>query len=318
MENHDPAGSAPADPAAPGPGGHAADHAPHGPEAPAHGPEAGHGAAADHAPAAGHGAAADHAPAAGHGAAADHATAAGHGAAADHAAAGGHHSDPLKTVLSLLMAIVVVSGAVITWRSTLDGEEALREDTLGLTATVQAQGVQAQANATVYNHYEAYTGYLQHQEVGRLLGQAVTAILSGTVTDPAVQAQLPTLQQDRTDQYEIANTARSFFNPRYLTAAGSYDTKAELAGTLAAAAQGTDLQPARHFEEADKLRGKSTDFLWALLILGGALLCYTLPGALSAGAEGAQARRLQIPFMVLGLLLTLVAIGDALRIELLT
>ncbi len=221
-------------------------------------------------------------------------------------------SDLFKTLLSLLMAVVVVSGAVITWRSTLDGEEALREDSVGLTADVKSQGAQVQSNADVYQNYQAYTIYVRNQETGRLIDKQIADLKAGpNANDADTKTQIADLQTARTDAYNAATASRSYFNPRYLSADGTYDIKREYAASVADKAKAVDLQPDKHFEEADKLRGKSNDLLLALLVLGGALLCYTLPGALSA----ATAARIRYPVVGLGLVLTLIAVGDALRVE---
>jgi len=230
-----------------------------------------------------------------------------------HAHAGGaaHPRDRFKTILSLLMALVVVSGALITWRSTLDAEEATREDTVGITADVQAQGAEVQSSVNAYQDYQAFTSYVRNQAVGNLLGQEIQTLSTGPdANNPDTQAQIASLQQSRTDANNVANATRKYFQSRYIKADGTYNLNGEIASALANEAKSTDLAPEKHFEEALKMRARSNDLLLSLLILGAALVCYTL-------ASG-PAQRFRFPIVSVGVLLTLIALADAIRVEFLS
>jgi hypothetical protein len=127
---------------------------------------------------------------------------------------------------------------------------------------------------------------------------------------PDTQAQIASLQQSRTDANNVANATRKYFQSRYIKADGTYNLSGEIASALANEAKSTDLAPEKHFEEALKMRAKSSDLLLPLLILGAALVCYTL-------ASG-PAQRFRFPIVGVGVLLTVIALVDAVRVEFLS
>jgi hypothetical protein len=229
----------------------------------------------------------------------------------EHESGATHRRDGFKTVLALLMALVVVSGAIITWRSSLDAENATSEDTVGLTTAVQAQGAQVQSSVNAYQDYQAFTSYVHNQAVANLLSQQIHTLSTGPdANNPDTQAQIASLQQSMAESNDVANASRKYFQSRYINPDGTYNLNREIAAALADQAKSTDLAPDKHFDEAVKLRTRSSDLLLALLILGAALVCYTL-----ASGPG---QRFRVPIVVIGVLLTLVALGDAVRVEFLT
>jgi hypothetical protein len=237
----------------------------------------------------------------------EHAQEASHG----HSAGEAHPRDNFKTILALLMALVVVSGAIITWRSTLDAEEATREDTVGITAAVQAQGAQVQSSVNAYQDYQAFTSYVRNEAVAQLLGQQIQALSKGPdANNPDTQAEIASLQQSMADSNNIANATRKYFQSRYIKPDGTYNLSGEISSALADQAKETDLAPDKHFEEALTMRNRSNDLLLALLIMGAALVCYTL-----ASGPG---HRYRVPIVVVGALLTIFALTDAIRVEFFT
>lgn len=175
----------------------------------------------------------------------------------------------------ILMAVVTIVSALIAWQATIDADDAGNADFAGLGAAVNRQDARVLDATTTHQQHRAYTSYVRNVEVG----DAINADL----LDPKKTyggRRLAAMQAERAARWNQTIVDKDFFDTRYLGADGTYDTRRQLGELAAEAAQLKDVEPESHFAVADDMRDDAKTTVALLIVMGFALLFYTLASEL--------------------------------------
>ena len=161
-----------------------------------------------------------------------------------------------KSNTAVLVAFVTVLGAMVACMATSAASNAANADFDGLNAAISAQKAEIINEINAYEHYRAFTAYSRYLELGTLLYDP-NADDKTSKANGVIQREV----------WGIASGIKSiFFQPRYITADGTYDLQRELDEALAEDAQKEDLNPDPYFKESDRMHKRST-FLTADMIV---------------------------------------------------
>lgn len=207
----------------------------------------------------------------------------------------------LRAIVAVLIAVVVVIGAVVLWRAAVAMTAAGEAESFGRQALMRAEEIRALNAAATYEDYAAYTAYRRYAMLGDLLAEAMLK-----VTDVR---RLMLLDGQRAEAQDLALANRDFFPSRYLDRDGSYALERQLDEMWADDADQDDLNADPYFARADLGRDKANLLLIAAMVLGPALVCFTV-------VEIVGARRKYL-LVTIGALLAAGAAAAALLIDLL-
>ncbi len=173
----------------------------------------------------------------------------------------------LETTVAILIAVVVVIGALVSWRASVIDDGAGDADYAGLRATVHSVRAMALNNLNAYESYGNYVTYFRNNLFGQLLEEDIT-------TAPEDQQVLLTEQMKVA--YDLADADNDLFDMKYLNRDGTYSVQRQLAVMGADAARANDLNYESQFAEADKGRAKTRTMLFSVTILSIATVFFAL------------------------------------------
>ncbi len=185
-------------------------------------------------------------------------------------------NDPLETLAAILIAIVVVIGALVAWRASVADDGAGDADYEGLRA---ATNVAATRSLNYVNAYESYGGYVNYWRNNRL------AELIEDEMETASPEQLPVLTEQYQVAVDLADAGSYLVERRFLERDGSYNVQRQLGEMWADASREKDLEYTSKFDEADRGRGKTRRLLVAFMILSIAPIFYSLVESVSGNAR---------------------------------
>ena len=181
-------------------------------------------------------------------------------------------SNRLETIVAILIAIVAMLGAVVAWRSSVVDDGAGDADYAGLRAAVNAEETRALNFVNAYESYGNYVTYWRNNRQAALLGEEIKG---------ASEAEADILTAQMKTSNDLADANRTMFENRFLNRDGSYNVQRQMGEMWANAAKEKDLEYESQFAEADSLRLKTNQFLIAMMILGVALVFYSLVESMS-------------------------------------
>ena len=205
----------------------------------------------------------------------------------------------------ILTAVVTILSALIAWQATVDADDAGNADFAGLGAAVNRQDARVLNTTTTYQQQQAYTTYLRNLEVGN----AVDADLAD-IKARFTPRQRAAMQAERAGRWNQTIVDKDFFDTRYLSSDGDYNTKRQLGELNAEAAQLKDVETGPHFEEADELRQNAKLTVGMLIVMAVALLSYTLASVVR--------NRSRYAFAVLGTVCMAVGVAGAITVQAVT
>lgn len=196
-------------------------------------------------------------------------------------------SDRFDVVVTILIALVTVFGAVIAWRASLASTAAGEAVQQGLLDTLALEEGLAGHETRLYTDMQYFVRYTQHQEVAQRLRRDEAAARTRGETaladDLAGQAQL----------YEgLAATQEDFFDPSYVSPDGSFDEARYLSDLQLNDDKVNGLDPAGVFSNADAYQEQAKRLVGLISLLTVALFFYTL--------SQITERRVKYPLAVLG------------------
>ena len=178
----------------------------------------------------------------------------------------------LRTVLAVLIALISITGALVTWRAEVAGSEAGRADREGTIVAVTAQGARQQAEAQARAEARAAQRAYEANSAGNIAQKVRDNAQSVGEYDAANRRFLQEngVAIKLTDGYFILDFVQHdefgyVTNPEY-------DVQGRVADLLAQRQTETDSK--RYFEEADDMEGQRSN-LYALdvaLVLALALI----------------------------------------------
>ena len=224
-------------------------------------------------------------------------------------AAGGGSWLDLKLLIVVMIGVVSVTGAVLTWRSAQLGEYATDKDRQSLAETVQLEQDRAATAAQVDNEVESFARYQEEVATAEQLEvQADTLRNQGRAADAAAA------EDEASERRELADSLASLtFNLAYVvedpdTGALTFDEEQRTEDLTRQRSSAFPADPAQTADEADALRNRSQRLVGWIIPLVLAILFFTV-------AQLIASRRLRPVLAGVGLVVyvgaTLVAfVGD--------
>jgi Ca2+/H+ antiporter len=173
----------------------------------------------------------------------------------------------LETTTAILIAVIVVIGALASWRASVIDDAAGDADYAGLRAAVFS--VRAQALNSL-NAYESYGNYVSYERNKKFAG-----LLEEDLKD-APEDQQALLTEQMKVANDLADADRSLFDTKYLNRDGSYSVQRQLGVMQADAARENDLDYESQFADADKGRARTRNMLFSVMILSIATVFYAM------------------------------------------
>ncbi|MCA0458784.1 MAG: hypothetical protein LCI00_32840 [Chloroflexi bacterium] len=209
----------------------------------------------------------------------------------------------LSTLVALLIAIVSVSGAVVTWRASVSADGAGDADVAGIRATINLTEANTLATVNGYSDYASFLDYYKYRETGTLLEDEISGL-----TEDADEAEIAAMGKELADNHDLTTAASSAFPNEYLNRDGTYAIARETGEYVANAARERDTNPQPNFDEADALRAHTDQLLVTLSVLVVALVFYTL-------IEATDSKRLKYLLLVMGTGIFLAGLVGAFLVE---
>ena len=177
-------------------------------------------------------------------------------------------SNSLTVILAIVIAVVTVLSALVSWRVAVFEHTRVEEDLDGLLASVNMQETRILAQITAYDDLAAYTRWWQYTRLAESVAQEL---------DTAGDSQAGALLGAELHQFtQLSLDSKTLFPNRYLTADAGYDLERQLGEIWADADEGLDLDSAAHFEESDSLIRRTLHMLAAGAVLSIGLVFYAL------------------------------------------
>ncbi len=213
--------------------------------------------------------------------------------------AGAEKGDTFQTIVTIMIAVVSVAGALMAWQVNLVDGPAYEQ--AGLRAVLNTETTRFINQAELYKNYRAYTFYTLNDQ---LQGQIATDLAD---TPPE-----SILKRQQAQAADLVAVSQRFFPQRYLNRDGSYNIQRQLGEAWAQARQSTDLETQVHFNKARQARTKTSFIIVMLLGLTIALLFYTV-------AEGLHPARKFLRYVIAlaGTLFLLVSVAGSIAAEVL-
>ncbi|MCX7840537.1 MAG: hypothetical protein N2559_13955 [Anaerolineae bacterium] len=178
-------------------------------------------------------------------------------------------ADRLHTLIAILIALLAVVGAVISWRVAVTSDQANRADGAGLRAMTDREDITLRAQIILTEHLTAYASYLENDA----LADAYKAL-----------ARVNPGQTDLADYASVfryaANQARDAIPQRYLDREERLMRERDLGANIAQEVRNKDVEPLPHFARADAYRQKIRLLLVTIFSLSFAAFLLTIADAL--------------------------------------
>ncbi len=211
----------------------------------------------------------------------------------------------LETLVAVLIAIVVVIGALVAWRASLADDASGDADYDGLSALVKAEETLALNTVNAYEDYSSYIRYWSNARLAELIDQDLEAAL---LTANAPAEQVEELNQELVTATDLANANVNFFDQRFVNRSGTYNLGRQLGEMWADAQRENDLEYESKFATADRLRAKTQNLLLTLMVLSIAPVFYALIESVSG--------RLRYVLLALGSLFAVAGMLAAILVDL--
>lgn len=179
------------------------------------------------------------------------------------------HSDPFRTVVSVLIAVVTVVGAIIAWRTTVALGDAGGDRTSGLLALVEKEDATTRASSTVLAILNSYVAYVRDDS----LAEAYQSLADANPERTDLSNSASALQN-------AADYALNQIPPKYLDRNNNLDRQRLLGEHIAEYSLDKDVEPQAHFAAADTSRAKAESLFISFILLGVALVLLTLADAI--------------------------------------
>jgi transcriptional regulator NrdR family protein len=190
-----------------------------------------------------------------------------------------------KTIVSVLIALVAVTGAFIAWQSSQSSGEASALESNGIKAALARAKAEIEISANLYRNQINFDSYLLDYRSAEITLDQTTEVPTTMVGSQQALDQL------FYGQMEFVNRAavyRDLVDTDYLheQLSGSvtdsfFDQDRYRQAMLAQAAAMEAIDPQVYFPRVDFQRGRTLDFALSGVILSGSLVCFTLAFVLS-------------------------------------
>lgn len=183
-----------------------------------------------------------------------------------------------QTTTAILIAIITVLGALITWRASVSDDSAGDEDFAGIQATVNAAQIRTLNYVNGMEHFGSYFNYERFERMSEAFEKAG----KGAENLELEAADLAAANMDE-------------FPNQYMTRSRDYALNRDLGAMWQDAIKGQEVDGPSHFKEADVFRSKTIRLSIAVVVLSLSLIVLTLVEVASLGA--------QLPLLLFGAVL---------------
>lgn len=178
-------------------------------------------------------------------------------------------ADHLHTLIAILIALLAVVGAVVSWRVAMTSDQANRADGAGLRAMTDREDITLRAQIILVEHLTAYASYLKHDALADAYNALARANAGRTdLTDYASMFR------------SAANQALDAIPQRYLDREQRLMRERHLGAHIAQEARNKDTEPQPHLARADAFRQKIRLLLVTIFALSFAAFLLTIADAL--------------------------------------
>lgn len=178
-------------------------------------------------------------------------------------------ADRLHTPIAILIALLAVTGAVISWRVAVASDTANRADGAGLRAISDREDSTLRAQIILTEHLTAYASYLKNDA----LADAYKTL-----------ARHHPEQTDLNDYASVfryaANQALNMIPQRYLDREERLMRERDLGANIAQETRNKDIEPQPHYARADAYRQKMRWLLATVVSLSFAAFLLTIADAI--------------------------------------
>lgn len=169
--------------------------------------------------------------------------------------------EPFKSFASIMIAITTILSAIAIGKATFAASDAGDADFAGTIAAISAQETNLSNQLAAYEHSRAFAAYRRHYDLYNLL------------RDEAGKADASTAETLRRQMREVGGSIavlwHFFFLHEHVKLDNSgYNVTSELDAEWARATQSKDLDPAPHFDTADRLRHRAWFLTADTIVLG--------------------------------------------------
>ncbi len=180
-----------------------------------------------------------------------------------------------KTIVSVLIALVAVSGAFVAWRASQAQDRASALDSAGIKAALNSANAEISVSSQLYLNQYSFDSYFLRYQSAQYLAESRTRIPTSLEGDPNVVDSL-FFQQMR--EINRAALSRDLVDPNYLKEVDD-DMEFEVERLRRAAwseiATVEDLDPSKSFTQADLAREEVSNLVLAAVVLSASLIFFT-------------------------------------------
>jgi hypothetical protein len=198
---------------------------------------------------------------------------------------GQEKTSSFKTIVSVLIALVAVTGAFVAWQSSQSSGEASALESNGIKAALARAKAEIEISANLYRNQINFDSYLLDYRNAEITMDQTTEVPT-TMIDS--QQALDQLFYGRMESINRAAVYRDlvdidYFHEQFTSSVTNsfFDQDRYRQAMLAQVATMQAIDPQVYFPRVDFQRGRALDFAISGVILSGALVCFTLALVLS-------------------------------------
>ncbi|MEI6530594.1 MAG: hypothetical protein WCN99_03800 [bacterium] len=198
---------------------------------------------------------------------------------------GQEKTSSFKAIVSVLIALVAVTGAFVAWQSSQSSGEASALESNGIKAALARAKAEIEISANLYRNQINFDSYLLDYRSAEITMDQTTEVPT-TMIDS--QQALDQLFYGRMESINRAAVYRDlvdidYFHEQFTSSVTNsfFDQDRYRQAMLAQVATMQAIDPQVYFPRVDFQRGRALDFALSGVILSGALVCFTLALVLS-------------------------------------
>jgi hypothetical protein len=176
-------------------------------------------------------------------------------------------TNKMETLVAVLIAVVVVVGAYISWRASVIDDSAGDADYGGLRAAIFAEKTRSLNYVNAYESFGNYVTYWRNRRTAELINEDMQKL-------PVEEQEV--LSAEAKTYNDLADANSTMFEMRYLNRDGTYSVQRQMGEMWADAAKKREMDSTSQFSEADQLRQQTLKMLLALMILSVSPILFSL------------------------------------------
>ena len=169
--------------------------------------------------------------------------------------------------IAIMIAVITVIAALITWRASVVDDAAGDFDYAGLRAAVYAEETRALNYVNSYENFGAYTNYQSKSNLGDLIA---------IDQENSTEEEAAILEVQRAEANDLAIASQTLFPNKFLNRDGTYGLERQMGEMWADAAKEKDLNPDPQFADGDAQHIKADKLLIPLMVFAIALVLLSL------------------------------------------